>query len=163
MVYSFLLYWSQSWTNYQLEKEFTASVESGIYLSKCASRNFTVDIRAMAKSNQWKSRKEYRKYFVENVIKLRFHNIIDIWIIAASTQMLIIQIPKLSKLEFTSQCHIGLISSKRPCVKVAKSNLWQCLTIRKLNMSGERHYRKDTSFSEFSHYQLSITNSSNWK
>lgn len=107
MVYSFLLYWSQSWTNYQLEKEFTASVESGIYLSKCASRNFTVDIRAMAKSNRWKSRKEYRKYFVENVIKLRFHNIIDIWIIAASTQMLIIQIPKLSKLEFTSQCHIG--------------------------------------------------------
>lgn len=160
MVYSFLLYWSQSWTNYQLEKEFTASVESGIYLSKCASR--TVDIRAMAKSNQWKSRKEYRKYFVENVIKLRFHNIIDIWIIAASTQMLIIQIPKLY-LNLQANATSVLISSKRPCVKVAKSNLWQCLTIRKLNMSGERHYRKDTSFSEFSHYQLSITNSSNWK
>lgn len=123
MVYSFLLYWSQSWTNYQLEKEFTASVESGIYLSKCASRNFTVDIRAMAKSNQWKSRKEYRKYFVENVIKLRFHNIIDIWIIAASTQMLIIQIPKLSKLEFTSQCHIGPYFIKKTMRQSCKEQL----------------------------------------
>lgn len=82
MISTFLLERSKKLHRLQIKQGIYSECCIGNLLIKCTSSNFAVGRRAMAKSNQWNSRKAYTTHCAESIIKLRFCNIAAIWITA---------------------------------------------------------------------------------